>query len=267
MPRLYHHGAGDVPVFWLHGTPNTGEPPAPLFADSDRLGLRWIGYDRPGYPGRPRQPGRDVASAAADVRRIADELGLDRFAVFGHSSGGEYALACAALLPGRVTAAVAISSPAPYGATGLDWFAGMRTPDSLRAAVAGRAAKEAYEAAPAGDAADVPFIPADWAALDGTWSWFGPVVSAALAEGKAGLIDDDLATVGPWGFDVADVAVPVLIMHGAADEMVPASHSTWLAAHCPTAELRIVPDAGHISVLDEAPDALRWLSALQRGDG
>ena len=267
MPHLYHHGAGDLPVFWLHGTPNTGEPPAPLFAESDRLGLRWIGYDRPGYPGRPRVPGRDVASAVDDVRRIADELGLDRFAVFGHSSGGEYALACAARLPDRVTAAVAISSPAPYGASGLDWFAGMRTPDSLRAAVAGRAAKEAYEASPDGDAADVPFTPEDWAALQGSWSWFGPVVGAALADGKDGLIDDDLATVAPWGFDVADIAVPVLIVHGAADEMVPASHGAWLAAHCPTAELRIVPDAGHISVLAEAPAALDWLSVLQRRDG
>jgi pimeloyl-ACP methyl ester carboxylesterase len=267
MLRLYRHGAGGFPVFWLHGTPNTGEPPAPLFADSDRLGLRWIGYDRPGYPGRPRQPGRNVASAAADVGRIADELGLDRFAVFGHSGGGPHALACGARLPDRVTAVVAMSAPAPYGADGLDWFAGMRTPDSLRAAVAGRAAKEAYEAAPAAGAADVPFTPADWAALDGTWSWFGPVVSAALAEGRDGLIDDDLATVAPWGFDVADLAVPALIVHGGDDEMVPAAHGTWLAAHCPTAELRIVPGAGHISVLSEGPAALDWLSAVQRRDG
>jgi pimeloyl-ACP methyl ester carboxylesterase len=73
--------------------------------------------------------------------------------------------------------------------------------------------------------------------------------------------------VAPWGFDVADIAVPVLIMHGAADEMVPASHGAWLAAHCPTAELRIVPGAGHISVLAEAPATLEWLSALERRDG
>jgi pimeloyl-ACP methyl ester carboxylesterase len=51
-------------VFWHHGTPNIGAPPAPLFADADRLGLRWVSYDRPGYGGSTPQPGRDVASAA-----------------------------------------------------------------------------------------------------------------------------------------------------------------------------------------------------------
>ena len=38
-------------VLWFHGTPNIGAPPAPLFPTSDRLGIRWISYDRPGYGG------------------------------------------------------------------------------------------------------------------------------------------------------------------------------------------------------------------------
>ena len=110
----------------------------------------------------------------------------------------------------------------------------------------------------------MPFTPADWAALAGPWSWFGTVVSAALAEGRDGLIDDDLATVGPWGFEPSDVRVPTLLMHGAADEMVPASHGEWLAAHCPAAELRIIGGEGHVSVLREAPAALEWLAAAER---
>jgi pimeloyl-ACP methyl ester carboxylesterase len=263
--RIYDTGSGDLPVFWLHGTPNTGAPPEPLFADAGRLGIRWLGYDRPGYPGRPRVPGRDVASAVADVREVADRLGLGRFAAFGHSGGGPHALACGALLPDRVLGVVAVSSPAPFGAAGLDWFAGMREPASLRAAAAGRAAKERYEADP--PPGEVPFTPADWAALAGSWSWFGPVVSAALAEGRDGLIDDDLATVSPWGFDPAQVRTPLYLLHGAEDEMIPAAHSEWLSAHCPTAELRIVPGEGHVSVLQHAPDALAWLSALQGGQG
>jgi pimeloyl-ACP methyl ester carboxylesterase len=260
--HIYDTGEGDLPVFWLHGTPNTGAPPEPLYADSARLGIRWIGYDRPGYPGRPRAPGRDVASAVADVRRIADRLGLDRFAVFGHSGGGPHALACGALLPDRVRAVVSVSAPAPYGADGLDWFAGMREPGSLRAAAAGRAVKERYEAAPPDR--EVPFTSADWAALAGPWAWFGGVVSAALAEGRDGLIDDDLATVSKWGFDPAHVGVPVLIVHGGRDEMIPVAHAEWLAARCPSAELRILPEDGHISVLGAGRDALEWLAAPGR---
>jgi pimeloyl-ACP methyl ester carboxylesterase len=53
-------------------------------------------------------------------------------------------------------------------------------------------------------------------------------------------------------------------MHGAKDKMVPCAHGEWLAAHCPAAESRIVPDAGHITVLDSAPEALAWVAARVR---
>lgn len=249
-------------VFWLHGTPNIGLPPAPLFADAARLGLRWIGYDRPGYGGSTPREGRDVASAAYDVARIADRLGIDRFAVAGHSGGGPHALACAALLPDRVLAAVSIAGLAPYGAAGLDWFAGMRPSGvaGLRAARAGRSEKTAYEAA-SPDFDRESFIEADWAALAGPWSWFDSVVGPALAGGPGGLIDDDIAYVSPWGFDCTRISRPVLLLHGGRDRMVPNSHAEWLARHCPSATLWLQPEDGHISVLNAAPRALEWLSA------
>ncbi len=67
------------------------------------------------------------------------------------------------------------------------------------------------------------------------------------------------STMAPWGFDLAEITAPTLIMHGTGDRMVPSSHGEWLAAHCPAAELRLQPGAGHISVLDSAPGALAWL--------
>ena len=251
-------GAHRLPVFYHHGTPNLGAPPEPLFADADRLGLRFVGYDRPGYGGSASDPGRDIASAAEHTARIADELGLDRFAVLGHSGGGPHALACATLLDDRVLAAVSIAGLAPYGAAGLDWFAGMVSPLGLRAAAQGRAAKQAYEAAPT--ETDPGFIAADWAALAGGWRWFETVVSPAIAAGPAAAIDDDLAYVEPWGFEPADCEVPVLLVHGALDGCVPSAHSAWLAAHIPAAELRIAPDDGHISILNSAAGDLQWLA-------
>jgi pimeloyl-ACP methyl ester carboxylesterase len=261
--HAYDTGADDgverLAVFWQHGTPNIGEPPAPLMPTSERLGMRWISHDRPGYGGSTRVAGRDVVSVAGDVARIADALKIDRFAVVGHSGGGSHALACGALLPDRVVAVVSISGLAPWGGYGLDWFAGMAPAGvaSLKAALAGRDAKERHEASvPEGDPG---FTPADEAALAGDWSWFGRIVSAGLEHGPGGLVDDDLAYVMPWGFDPVEVSAPVLLLHGARDRMVPSSHSEWLAGRCPTAELRLMPDEGHISILHSAPAALEWL--------
>src|SRR5438132_395629 len=83
-------------VFWHHGTPNLGAPPEPLFEASKRLDIRWIGFDRPGYGTSTALPQRSVGSVASDVAAVADALGVERFAVMGHSGGGPHALACGA---------------------------------------------------------------------------------------------------------------------------------------------------------------------------
>jgi pimeloyl-ACP methyl ester carboxylesterase len=249
----------ELVVLWHGGTPNTGAPPEPLFEVARSLRLRWIGYDRPSYGASSPHRGATVASAAADAAQVADDLGIARFGVFGSSGGGPRALACAALLSDRVSAAVTISSPAPWPAAGLDYFAGMSRGSvrELRAAAQGRAELERVLAANEFDPES--FIAADYAALEGNWSWFGGVVQAATANGPDGMIEDDLATMAPWGFDLAQVTAPTLIMHGTDDRMVPSSHAEWLAAHCPGAELRLIAGEGHVSVLNSAPEALEWL--------
>jgi len=248
-------------VFWHHGTPNIGAPPEPLFAAASQLGICWVSYDRPGYGGSAPYRDRDVASAAADVWGVADALGIDQFAVMGHSGGGPHALACGALLPERVLGVVSVAGLAPFDAEGLDWFAGMAASGaaSLRAAAEGREAKESYEAS-ADEETDPGFVPADLDALEGEWSWFIGVVRAAMENGPGGLIDDDLAYVAPWGFDPAQVVAPTLILHGGRDRVVPSSHGEWLARRCPSAELWLCPDDGHISVLNSGAAAMEWLS-------
>jgi len=248
--------AGDLALLWHHGTPNIGLPPEPLFPTAERLGIRFVGYDRPGYGGSTPRPGRDIGSGADDAAAVMDALGIETFAVMGHSGGGPHALACAARLKTRVLGVVSAAGLAPLDAAGLDWFAGMAPSGvvALRAAVAGREAKLAYEqSAPDG----IPgFIDADVAILAGRWSWLGSVVGPALDGGLDGLVDDDLAYVAPWGFDPAAIARPTLILHGERDRVVPASHAMWLASAIPTAELWLRPDDGHLSVLEAADEAL-----------
>jgi pimeloyl-ACP methyl ester carboxylesterase len=109
------------------------------------------------------------------------------------------------------------------------------------------------------------FTPADHAALSGAWSWLNSVVGPAVEAGPGGLIDDDLAYVGPWGFDPAQVMAPVLLVHGGRDRVVPSSHSEWLARCCPSAELWLCPEDGHISVLTCSVAAMERLREHAEG--
>ncbi|MGG7466354.1 alpha/beta fold hydrolase [Plantibacter sp. YIM 135347] len=248
-------------IVWFHGSPQTGALLEPLLEAAAERGIRLLSYGRPDYGGSTPVPDRDVASAAADVEELADALGLDRFAVLGASGGGPHALACAALLPGRVTAAACVAGLAPIeAADDIDWFAGMAGDGpSLRAALDGREARERFEETAEFD--PTSFNARDYAVLDGTWASLGADVGLASAEGTAGIVDDDLAFVRPWGFDVADIACPVLLVQGTDDRVIPPAHAEWLLHRIPRAELWLLPGDGHISALDQCPAAMDWLLA------
>ncbi|MDO4076611.1 alpha/beta hydrolase [Clavibacter michiganensis] len=260
--HCYDTGPGDgadLVVVYHHGTPNVGPPPAPLVEAPAGRGIRWISYDRPGYGGSTRDPGRTVATTAADDAAVADALGIDRFAVLGHSSGAVLALAAAAALPGRVLGALCGAALAPIRAEGLDWFAGMHAGGEreLRAAVAGREALEEELSASTFDPA--MFTDGDLRALETEWAWLNEVAGRGLDAGIGGMVDDDLALVADWGVGLAAVRAPVILLHGDADRIAPVAHARWLADRVPGAELVIRPGDGHISVLHGAADALARL--------
>ena len=76
-------------------------------------GVRLIAVDRPGYGLSTFDPARTYESGAHDIGELADHLGIDRFAVIGHSSGGPNAAACARFLADRLTCCAIVSGPAP----------------------------------------------------------------------------------------------------------------------------------------------------------
>jgi pimeloyl-ACP methyl ester carboxylesterase len=246
----------ELPVFWHHGTSQLGTPPAPLGELADELGIRWLSFDRPSYGGSSQQPGRDVAAAAADVAAVADRLGIERFAALGTSGGGPSALACAALLPERTVAVACLAGLAPFEPAGLDWFAGMAADgeQELRLAAVGRPALERHFETAQFDP-DTMFTPSDRAVLETEWVWLG----SNGDDGIDGIIDDDLAYVKPWGFQLAQVQAPVLLLHGEDDRIVPSAHSVWLARQLPRAQLSLLPGEGHVSILAHGRTALEWL--------
>ena len=63
----------------------------------------------------------------------------------------------------------------------------------------------------------------------------------------------------PWGFKLAQVEAPVLVVHGGENRVVPAAHAQLLLEGCPRAELWLRPRDGHVSILAAVPLALDWL--------
>lgn len=265
---------GGVPVFVLHGTPGSrlsGQHPDP--DKVSEAGLRLITYDRPGYGQSTRQPGRSVVDCVADIATIADELDLERFAVTGTSGGGPHALAAAARLPDRLMRAECNVGPAPYGAEGLDFFDGMdpQNVKELGWALEGeeklvpeleREAQKALQRLdedPAAVLADFDLSEADRAvlALEVVQQRFRASFREAMAQGVGGWVDDDIAFIRPWGFELTEISVPVNIRYGASDVLVPAGHGAWLGTHVPNAAVLVDNGAGHMSTPDERLERVR----------
>ncbi len=261
--RAYDSGtSGDTPeslvVMWHHGTPQTGSLLAPLLDAAGKRGIRLLSYARPSYGGSTPDPGRSIASAAGAASAVADAFGVDRFAVMGASGGGSHALACAALLPDRVSGVVTMAALAPY-TEHWGWFGGMRAPGGLRASLDGRPARARY--AETAEFDPTSFTDADFATLAGPWEVLGADSVRASQDGPDGAIDDDVAYVNPWGCSLAQISAPVLLVQGGEDRVAPAAHADRLLGQCRRAELWLRPRDGHISVLEACPVALDWLVA------
>ena len=278
--RVCEAGAPNGFAVLVHnGTPMSRLLFRPCVEDAEKRGLRLIGYDRPGYGGSTPQPGRSVADAAEDVATIADALGVDRLATWGISGGGPHALACAALLPERVVAAASLASVAPYPAEGLDWFAGMGEANvaEFGLILEGREALEPFlrqerdgmlAAGPAGlaEAMRTLLSPTDRAVLTGEAAdYMFEAFRTGSEERLDGWLDDDLAFVKPWGFDLEQIDVPVLLWQGAEDRFVPLAHGEWLAARIPGVDARLSNDDGHLTLLIRRVGEVHdWLVAAHR---
>ena len=73
--------------------------------------------------------------------------------------------------------------------------------------------------------------------------------------------DDGIAHAGPWGFELAAIEVPVLLMHGRQDQFVPFGHGQWLAARIPGVDVRLLDDDGHLTLItNRMGEVHAWLA-------
>jgi pimeloyl-ACP methyl ester carboxylesterase len=194
-----------------------------------------------------------------DVEQLANHLGIDRFAVMGHSGGGPYALACAHALPERVRMAVVLSGAGPSEApnategmillhmlafrTGryLPWWllriAAWRVYSVHLAALRAGIDREAGKRVPADQALyDVPEIRrvCDESEIEG------------LRPGLKGVAWDVRVLTRAWGFSLCDIGVPVQVWHGTSDDQTSVAMARHMAAEIPSATCRICDGEAHL---------------------
>lgn len=249
------------PLVFHHGTPGARHPFGAIAAAAAKRRLALVTFSRPGYGASSRHRGRAVADVVGDTAAVLDLLGARRFVVAGWSGGGPYALACAARLNGAA-AALVIAGVAPFDAEGLDFLSGMGEENVVEfsAAVAGEATLRHHleQIAPHLRAVTVTQITETLGSLlprvdqamltDEFGEDMVTSFSDALRSGVDGWLDDDLAFVRPWGFDVSEVACPALLWQGSEDMMVPVAHGRWLAAAMPGATAHLEAGEGHLSI-------------------
>lgn len=272
--EYYASGPDDgLPFVFHHGTPGAGTPIRSLERAVHARGLRYVSASRAGYGGSDRRAGRRVVDVVSDTQAVLAALGADECVVAGHSGGGPHALACAARLPG-VRSALVIAGVGPGDAADLPFLDGMGEENIVEfgQAAAGEEALRRYldgqRADLAGATADdivrslATILPAaDVAVLTGE---YGDDMASAFGEGLRrgvdGWLDDDLAFLAPWGFDLEGIEVPVTLWQGDVDLMVPFAHGRWLAGRIPGVDAHLLHGEGHLSIslgsLDPMLDAL-----------
>jgi pimeloyl-ACP methyl ester carboxylesterase len=226
-------GGNGEPVVLLHPASGSGliwGYQQPAFA---KAGYRVISYSRRGYHGSAPVDRARPGIASEDLHQLADHLKLGRFHVVGSAQGGSIASDYAFSHPDRLLSLIISSNQ--FGVTDGDIVAAAQR---IRPRGFDQMPIEIVELGPSYRARNP----------DGVRQWLD-------LERKSGLVDSfrqpyrNLITEGK----LATLAVPTLVICGAADLLTPPSIARLIAAKIPGAELAVAPESGH-SVYWEEPE-------------
>ena len=266
----------DKAILFLHGTPGSA-----LAWNSylpEVKGVRAISTSRAGYGLSDRHKGRSVADDLNDQQQILDQFGIKSFVSVGWSGGGPHSLNMTR--EARCKAAFTLAGVGEWGNADLDFLADMgpENHEEFGEALKGEAAIEEWMKANAlgyNTIKGSELIEAFGGLIgDADKRALTPEVAEVMATGMRhsnsvsfyGWLDDDLAFVRDFGFDITKIDKPVVLYQGDDDFMVPHAHGYWLEKKIPTAKLNFVPGHGHISLIFEyrnqiIKEALEFLGA------
>jgi 3-oxoadipate enol-lactonase len=241
--KLHYAEAGrESPVVLLHGFPLSSA----IWQEQQRSlsdKFRVITPDLRGHGNSPAPSGAyTMEGMAQDVLALLDSLGITKAAILGHSMGGYIALTALKLAPERFAALGLIASQA-----------GADTEDARqnRYRLAERVAKEGSKVVAEAMIARLfsPDLPAD-----------SPIIAQVHEVMRntqpAGIIGSLHAmALRPDSTELLrNASLPILLLAGARDQIVPQERTKALAAILPKAKLVTMDQAGHMPMLEQ-PEA------------
>ncbi len=254
------------PVLYFHGSPGCRLDWS-IFGDrawAERHRVLFLAVDRPGIGMSDFQANRRLRDWPDDVVQLADALGIDRFAVWGYSTGGPYAAVCAWKLAQRLTEAVIVSGVGPFAE--LPEIYDQIAPGGRRHWTLARnwpllsrlflqfTARLSPERIGEGMAREMPesdqqHIPEVQDVLAGT-------IREALRAGPRGTQYDAWLVQQPWGFALEEIKMEVQLWHGEADRSTPVAIGRHLAEKIPRCQARFYEGEGHLSLIKKYRDEI-----------
>ena len=260
--NVEERGAGNLAVIGLHGGPGLDHTMFGTWLDplADEYRLLLVDERSQGRSDPAPPETWTLTRHARDVEALAEALGLERYAVLGHSFGAFIALQHAVDFPGRPAGTI-VSSGLPserFLGHVEEQLAGFE-PVELREQVTASWAREA-EARTPDDVAELfadqlPFHFADprdpriddlRAAMAG--AVYAPdVLRTAATDGYGHIEVEDR---------LGDVTHPLLVIAGRHDRTCSVQGAEAIAGGVPAADLVVLEDSGHMTYVEE-PNAYR----------
>lgn len=254
------HGDPDGPVLLnCLGTPESRLIGTDWIGLAERLGIRLVSPDRPGFGGSDPKPGRALTDWPADAAALLDSLGIGEVPVLGASGGAPYAVACGVLLAERVTRVALASPSAPADAPEHGFVP--RDPAALRE-------RGETMARLRGDPADFyAFVVPDLSETDRErklgmtdeqLARATEMFREAFRQGADAYVEDHLIVSGDWADLLPRLTRPTRMWQGADDTSTPPASAYWMAERIRGAELAVLPTGGHGLTEDAWPEVLSW---------
>lgn len=243
------HGNGGRAVVYLHCMGGDTETWRGVWAHLDSDTYRHVAFDFRGHGKSVHEPCELTNERLSrDAPQMADALGIDRFAVVGHSLGGKVGMRLAAMAPERVAGLALLGSPGP----GLVPF----------------------------KREDVAEFMATYHDLAVTRAFFRPWFKVDLAHPAVDALMRSFAALPDWALHataeislwtdltpvVSRIELPSLVVAGADDPQYgPAYQRDAVLPWLPRAKFAVVPECGHGLIVERPAEVAALLAPFLAG--